>query len=181
MNLQMEEIFKKFVVMFTILAAAECEFPPPSHKSTPISTSDNLNKQITSNVLPEKEIFSNTNINASSDLSEFTENMMEYFKDVKSRNSIKLWPGIYFDKKNETFHAYNDKIKEIEVGRRNTGSIIEDVKEFLEERTLRIELAKSSAGVEEGRFFFFKGFKQFQNIFFFFDNFCNFFLLSTFF
>lgn len=157
MNLQMEEIFKKFVVMFTILAAAECEFPPPSLKSAPTSTSTVLNKQISSNHIVDRENL--VKMNESTDLAEFTGNMMEYFKDVKDRNTIKLWPGVYFDKKNVSSHDDNKGSRSIEVKMRE-GSVIEDVKEFLEDRTLRIELARASSGVEEGRFFFFKGFFQ---------------------
>lgn len=147
----MEEHFKKFVILFTILAsAADCEDFNFSSTKNPSgiahAASDIVIK--TSEIPTSREENKNS---PTTDLSQMEEVVMEYLGDVMNKKLIKLLPGLTLEMKNETNND-GDRTQKSE-----GEGLAAKVGKFLSDRTLKIELARNSKGVETGRFFFFKG------------------------
>lgn len=147
----MEDHFKKFVILFTILAsAADCEDSTVLSKTIP-SAATVTHAPVLSNEIPANKIGEKTPTATTTDLSQLEGVVMEYLGDVMNKKLIKLLPGLSLEMKNET-NSDADRVQNSE-----GDGVVARVGKFFSDRTLKIELARSSAGVETGRFFFFKG------------------------
>lgn len=162
----MEDHFKKFVVLFTILAsAADCEdfiFSPTSAHSTATATkAANLlsnNYDLINNEIPSSSNDIRHQNLPSTDLKQFEGVVMDYLDDVMNKKLIKLLPGLYLEMKNETIVEGDRRSNGERITRESEGvGFVKKIEKFLSDRTLKIDLAKSSTGVETGRFFFYKG------------------------
>lgn len=140
----------KLVILLSLMALisiAECELLAKSSMSHP-------NALLHDSQILSKQNNKNSTRKFSSDAAELTEIMFEYFRDVLSRDTINLSPGIAFERK-----SMNDSSAERRQRRRallsDATSLISQLKQFTNDHVLTVNLARAST--ETARLFFFKG------------------------